>query len=354
MLGANVPTKELHRELKKKGWQLTRTAGDHDVFTHPEAKHHLSIPRHRQLKAPLVMKVLKAMKVNETKVLSFLQFCIAEQEYDPATKKVKPEDPRFKQFKDAFELRQRREKAYGTKPVVDPDEVEKILLPGDTMKDYRRHMYPHGLRTQQEFEDEEREKEKPSPKNGRPPVQFDPDKHKEWNVGSTKSKRVQEDADKYMDNKPATVTADQATDYKKRADRAFKPKYYEPDNEPPPKRKDWDYDDEDVKPIVKKYLEKMIDKKPATSPTPSESYDIGEAEYQGRDVPLNKPMAGDVKKSKVFVRNAEGNVVKVNFGDKNMTIKKNIPARRKSFRARHNCDEPGPKTKARYWSCKAW
>ena len=81
---------------------------------------------------------------------------------------------------------------------------------------------------------------------------------------------------------------------------------------------------------------------------------IIEAEYQGRDVPLNKPMAGDVKKSKVFVKNETGNVVKVNFGDKNMTIKKNIPARRKSFRARHNCEEPGPKTKARYWSCKAW
>jgi hypothetical protein len=81
---------------------------------------------------------------------------------------------------------------------------------------------------------------------------------------------------------------------------------------------------------------------------------LSEAEYQGRDVPLNKPMAGDVKKSKVFVKNEQGNVVKVNFGDKNMTIKKNIPARRKSFRARHNCDTPGPKTKARYWSCKAW
>jgi hypothetical protein len=81
---------------------------------------------------------------------------------------------------------------------------------------------------------------------------------------------------------------------------------------------------------------------------------MAEAEYQGRSVSLNKPMAGDVKKSKVFVKNESGNVVKVNFGDKNMTIKKNIPARRKSFRARHNCEEPGPKTKARYWSCKAW
>jgi len=81
---------------------------------------------------------------------------------------------------------------------------------------------------------------------------------------------------------------------------------------------------------------------------------IAEADYQGQTVSLNKPMAGDVKKSKVFVKNDSGNVVKVNFGDKNMTIKKNIPARRRSFRARHNCDDPGPKTMPRYWSCQAW
>lgn len=82
--------------------------------------------------------------------------------------------------------------------------------------------------------------------------------------------------------------------------------------------------------------------------------DIDEAEYQGREVQLNKPMAGDVKKSKVYVKNAKGNVVKVNFGDPNMRIKKSNPARRKSFRARHNCENPGPKTSARYWSCRAW
>lgn len=82
---------------------------------------------------------------------------------------------------------------------------------------------------------------------------------------------------------------------------------------------------------------------------------IQEAKYQGRTVTLNKPMKGDVKKSKVYVRDPKtGNVKKVNFGDKNMKIKKNIPGRRKSFRARHNCDNPGPKTKARYWSCRAW
>lgn len=81
---------------------------------------------------------------------------------------------------------------------------------------------------------------------------------------------------------------------------------------------------------------------------------INEAEYQGRKVQLGKPMAGDVKKSKVYVKGPKGNVVKVNFGDKKMKIKKSNPARRKSFRARHNCDNPGPRWKARYWSCRAW
>jgi hypothetical protein len=81
---------------------------------------------------------------------------------------------------------------------------------------------------------------------------------------------------------------------------------------------------------------------------------VFEAEYQGRKVQLGKPMAGDVKKSKVYVKGPKGNVVKVNFGDKNMRIKKNIPGRRKSFRARHNCANPGPRWKARYWSCRAW
>jgi hypothetical protein len=81
---------------------------------------------------------------------------------------------------------------------------------------------------------------------------------------------------------------------------------------------------------------------------------IFEAEYQGRTVKLNKPMQGDVKKFKVYVKNDKGNVVKVNFGDPNMRIKKSNPKRRKSFRARHNCDNPGPKWKARYWSCRKW
>tara|TARA_E500000318_G_C3533746_1_gene201698 strand:- start:489 stop:869 length:381 start_codon:yes stop_codon:yes gene_type:complete len=90
-----------------------------------------------------------------------------------------------------------------------------------------------------------------------------------------------------------------------------------------------------------------------------------EAEYRGRKVKLNKPMRGDVKKFKVYVRDPKtGNVKKVNFGhggtsakrrgEKTMRIKKSNPARRRSFRARHNCDNPGPKTKARYWSCRMW
>jgi hypothetical protein len=86
----------------------------------------------------------------------------------------------------------------------------------------------------------------------------------------------------------------------------------------------------------------------------SMSSEMDEAKYQGREVPLGKPMKGDVKKSKVYVRGPKGNVVKVNFGQKGMKIKKNIPGRRKNFRARHNCDNPGPRWKARYWSCRAW
>tara|TARA_B100001094_G_C17903674_1_gene657723 strand:+ start:143 stop:586 length:444 start_codon:yes stop_codon:yes gene_type:complete len=87
-----------------------------------------------------------------------------------------------------------------------------------------------------------------------------------------------------------------------------------------------------------------------------------EAEYQGRKVKLGKPMQGDVKKFKVYVKDKKtGNVKKVNFGHggssvkgKSMRIRKNNPKARKSFRARHNCDNPGPRTKARYWSCRKW
>ena len=80
------------------------------------------------------------------------------------------------------------------------------------------------------------------------------------------------------------------------------------------------------------------------------------AKYQGRTVKLNKPFRtpGGPKKRSVYVKNQKGNVVKVNFGDPNMKIKKSNPERRRNFRARHNCDNPGPKWKARYWSCKAW
>lgn len=84
------------------------------------------------------------------------------------------------------------------------------------------------------------------------------------------------------------------------------------------------------------------------------SRDLREAEYQGRDVKLNKPMRGDVKKFKVYVKNDKGNVVKVNFGDPDMKIRKNNPEARKSFRARHKCDQKKDKTTAGYWSCKKW
>jgi hypothetical protein len=92
---------------------------------------------------------------------------------------------------------------------------------------------------------------------------------------------------------------------------------------------------------------------------------VYEAEYQGRKVTLNKPTRGDVKKFKVYVKDPKtGNIKKVNFGhggssakskgEKTMKIRKSNPKARKNFRARHNCDNPGPKTKARYWSCKKW
>lgn len=80
------------------------------------------------------------------------------------------------------------------------------------------------------------------------------------------------------------------------------------------------------------------------------------AEYRGRKVTLNKIMRSDrpAKKSMVYVKKPNGKIVKVHFGDPNMKIKKNIPERRKSFRARHRCDNPGPKWKPRYWACKTW
>ena len=82
---------------------------------------------------------------------------------------------------------------------------------------------------------------------------------------------------------------------------------------------------------------------------------LNEAEYQGRNVPLGKPMRGDVKKFKVYVKDpSTGNVKKVNFGDKTMKIKKSNPARRKSFRARHKCSTAKDRTSARYWSCRKW
>ena len=84
---------------------------------------------------------------------------------------------------------------------------------------------------------------------------------------------------------------------------------------------------------------------------------IEQAEYEGRKVKLNDPFrapTGDKKKFYVYVKNEKGNVIKLGFGDPNMEIKRDDPARRRSFRARHNCDDPGPKYKARYWSCFQW
>ena len=87
-----------------------------------------------------------------------------------------------------------------------------------------------------------------------------------------------------------------------------------------------------------------------------EQEELEEAEYQGRKVTLNKPFLtpDGPKKRSVYVKNAKGNVIKVNFGQKGVAIKKHLPKHRKSYRARHGCSNPGPKWKANYWSCKAW
>lgn len=88
-----------------------------------------------------------------------------------------------------------------------------------------------------------------------------------------------------------------------------------------------------------------------------EDLELQEAEYQGKKVTLNDPIRTSEnpnKKFKVYVKGPKGNVVVVRFGDPNLSIKRDNPARRRSFRARHNCDTPGPKWKARYWSCFQW
>ena len=89
---------------------------------------------------------------------------------------------------------------------------------------------------------------------------------------------------------------------------------------------------------------------------PSDKNFKSASEYQGRKVKLGKPTRGDSGKFKVYVKNPKGNIVKVNFGAKGKKnrIKKSNPGARASFRARHKCDTPGPRHKARYWSCKNW
>lgn len=99
-------------------------------------------------------------------------------------------------------------------------------------------------------------------------------------------------------------------------------------------------------------LEKIVNE--ALDEYYSMTENLSEAEYKGRKVKLGKIMRGDRKKYKVHVKNDKGNVVKVEFGDPNMKIKRDNPRRRKSFRARHRCDNPGPRWKARYWACKTW
>ena len=116
-----------------------------------------------------------------------------------------------------------------------------------------------------------------------------------------------------------------------------------------------------VKEVVDIYWENKLGESCGyTFEFPKDEQPMSEAEYQGRKVKLNKIMQGDKKKFKVYVKNNKGNVVKVNFGQGGdakggtMRIRKSNPKARASFRARHNCDNPGPKWKARYWACRTW
>lgn len=104
----------------------------------------------------------------------------------------------------------------------------------------------------------------------------------------------------------------------------------------------------------KEHYEKQVD---SICESCDEELIVEESEYEGRKVKLNDPFrmpAGSKKKFGVYVKNDKGNVVKVTFGDPNMEIKRDDPDRRASFRARHGCDNPGPKWKAKYWSCRMW
>jgi len=115
----------------------------------------------------------------------------------------------------------------------------------------------------------------------------------------------------------------------------------------------------DLKSVAKRITQKLLRKNELKKFSDVNEWGqvVQEAEYQGREVKLNDPFrlpSGSTKKFGVYVKNEKGNVVKVTFGDPNMEIKRDDPGRRKNFRARHNCDDPGPKYKARYWSCFQW
>jgi hypothetical protein len=171
-----------------------------------------------------------------------------------------------------------------------------------------------------------------------------------------------EGVNNYMDTDPASVTANKAKEFDQAAKQAFKPDTpgYFDDEDPNPKKipqsQHWADPNPNVQKTVQNYMNRnYMDSKPAAGAQGTQESKIkNEAKYHGREVPLGKKMAGDVKKSKVYVRGPKGNVVKVNFGDKKMRIKKSNPKRRRSFRARHNCANPGPRWKARYWSCRSW
>jgi hypothetical protein len=106
----------------------------------------------------------------------------------------------------------------------------------------------------------------------------------------------------------------------------------------------------------KKYEEDSCVKKSYIENFDNGGLKVEAAKYQGKEVTLNKPFRtpNGPKKFSVYVKNDKGNVIKVNFGDPNMEIKRDDPDAKKNFRARHNCKDKTDKTKAGYWSCKMW
>jgi superfamily I DNA and/or RNA helicase len=186
----------------------------------------------------------------------------------------------------------------------------------------------------------------------------DPDLQKQIKQGGYKDKKKKKESYEIgVDYAKHTFSVTPGQNYnqsvKQKANRTSIQDWFE--NESTRKRYQEKYQDYWWTALTETY-DRMLDKMNLKDNSIDKYLEENKAEYDGRKVSLNNPTRSDNPKKKymVYVRNDKGNVVKVYYGDPNMEIKRDDPARRKSFRARHNCDNPGPKYKARYWSCKFW